>query len=106
MSQALPIDEGLPEKRRQRLEWVRSRMVMPDGRMLTLLSGGRMANLAGAEPKGDAIESRDPGFILQALSLQRIATPAESLERGPQPVPADINDALARRMLLAMGARY
>lgn len=79
---------------------------MPDGRVLTLLSGGRMANLAGAEPKGNSIESMDLGFMLQALSLQRIATAPEGLERGPQPVPADINDALARRMLLAMGARY
>ncbi|HEY1942898.1 MAG TPA: adenosylhomocysteinase [Roseiarcus sp.] len=78
---------------------------MADGRTLTLLAEGRMANLAGAEPKGNSIESMDLGFMLQALSLQRIATDPGSLARGPQPVPADINDMLARRMLLAMGAR-
>jgi adenosylhomocysteinase len=77
---------------------------MPDGRSLTLLSEGRMANLAGAEPKGNSIESMDLGFMLQALSLERVATAPETLDRGPQPVPADINDAIARRMLLAMGA--
>ena len=78
---------------------------MSDGRTLTLLADGRMANLAGAEPKGNSIESMDLGFMLQALSLERIATDAASLARGPQPVPADINDTIARRMLAAMGAR-
>ncbi len=79
---------------------------MADGRTLTLLAEGRMANLAGEEPKGNSIEAMDLGFMLQALSLQRIATDAGSLAPGPQPVPADINDTIARRMLLAMGASY
>ncbi len=63
-----------------------------------------MVNLAGAEPKGNSIESMDLGFMLQALSLQRVATAPDTLDRGPQPVPADINDTIARRMLVAMGA--
>jgi adenosylhomocysteinase len=79
---------------------------MADGRTLTLLCDGRMANLAGAEPKGNSIESMDLGFMLQALSLERVAAAPDSLDRGPQPVPVDINDVIARRMLLAMGARY
>ncbi len=77
---------------------------MPDGRSLTLLSGGRMVNLAGAEPKGNSIESMDLGFTLQALSLNRVATAPDTLDRGPQPVPTDINETIARRMLVAMGA--
>jgi adenosylhomocysteinase len=77
---------------------------MRDGQWLTLLSEGRMVNLAGAEPKGNSIESMDLGFMLQALSLERIATAPDTLGRGPQPVPADINDTIARRMLVAMGA--
>ena len=76
---------------------------MPDGRSLTLLSDGRMVNLAGAEPKGNSIESMDLGFMLQALSLERVARAPATLDRG---LPADINDTIARRMLVAMGASY
>jgi adenosylhomocysteinase len=79
---------------------------MPDGRSLTLLSEGRMVNLAGAEPKGNSIESMDLGFMLQALSLERVVTAPATLDRGPQAVPADINDTIARRMLVSMGASY
>ena len=79
---------------------------MSDGRSLILLSGGRMVNLAGGEPKGNSIDSMDLGFTLQALSLQRVATAPNTLDRGPQPVPADINNTIAQRMLVAMGASY
>jgi len=86
----------------------RSRMVddsielfdLADGRHIILIAGGRMFNLAGREPKGNSIESMDVGFMLQALSLARVAeSPPGSLLPGPQPVPADINREIALRLL-------
>lgn len=77
---------------------------MPDGRSITLLADGRMFNLAGVNPKGNSIESMDIGFMLQALSLERVATAAGSLVPGPQPVPDDINRRIARLELAELRA--
>jgi adenosylhomocysteinase len=78
-----------------------------DGRHLLLVAGGRMVNLAGIEPKGNSIESMDLGFMLQALSLERVAGgPGAGLVPGAQPVPADINRTLADRMVAAMGSAF
>lgn len=77
---------------------------LPDGRRVTLLADGRMMNLAGREPKGNSLESMDLGFLLQVLSLERVATRAAELSPGAQPVPDDIDREIARRMLAAMGA--
>ncbi|MFI5410102.1 hypothetical protein [Kaistia sp. UC242_56] len=63
-----------------------------------------MFNLAGREPKGNSIESMDIGFMLQALSLARVAGDSRAaLVEGAQPVPADINQTIARRMVAEMG---
>ncbi len=80
------------------------RIELPDGRHVILLAGGRMFNLAGREPKGNSLESMDLGFLLQTLSLERVATAADSLTPGAQPVPDDIDRTIARRMLTAMNA--
>jgi adenosylhomocysteinase len=69
-----------------------------------LLADGRMMNLAGREPKGNSLESMDLGFLLQCLSLERVATAALTLTAGAQPVPDDVDREIARRMLRAMGA--
>ncbi|MCW2583176.1 MAG: adenosylhomocysteinase [Klenkia sp.] len=71
-------------------------LTMEDGRELTLLADGRMFNLAGTAPKGNSIESMDLGFALQALSLERVALDAGSLQPGPQRVPDDIERRVAR----------
>jgi adenosylhomocysteinase len=76
----------------------------PGGRHVILLAEGRMMNLAGREPKGNSIESMDLGFLLQALSLERVATDTLSLRTGAQPVPDDIDREIARRMLASMQA--
>lgn len=71
-----------------------------DGRQIVLLAGGRMLNLAGREPKGNSIESMDVGFMLQALSLARVAqAPSVPLMPGPQPVPVEINRRTALSLL-------
>lgn len=80
------------------------RVDFADGRHVILLAGGRMMNLAGREPKGNSLESMDLGFLLQSLSLERVATGVSELLHGAQPVPDDINRLIARRMLDAMGA--
>jgi adenosylhomocysteinase len=73
-----------------------------DGRHVIVIAEGRMFNLAGREPKGNAIETMDLGFMLQALSLARIATAPEGLVAGAQAVPADINREIALRMVAAL----
>jgi adenosylhomocysteinase len=72
---------------------------MPDGRRLILLTEGRMIELAGVEAKGNSIEAMDLGFMLQALSLERVNSAPESLAKGPQAVPADINRTIAAQMV-------
>lgn len=86
------VDEGI--------EWID----LADGRRLVLLAEGRMMNLAGREPKGNSIEAMDLGFLLQALSLERVARDAGTLVAGAQPVPEQIEREIARRMLATMGA--
>ena len=80
------------------------RIHRPNGRRVVLLAGGRMFNLAGREPKGNSLESMDLGFLLQALSLERVATDAGSLVPGAQPVPDDIERLIAARFIDALGA--
>lgn len=80
------------------------RLDLPGGRHVILLADGRMMNLAGREPKGNSIQSMDLGFLLQSLSLERVATAADTLTPGAQPVPEDIDREIARRMVRAMGA--
>jgi adenosylhomocysteinase len=80
------------------------RIDLPGGGHVILIAGGRMFNLAGREPKGNSLESMDLGFLLQTLSLERVATGAGTLTPGAQPVPDDIDREIARRMLAAMKA--
>jgi adenosylhomocysteinase len=80
-----------------------ARHVLGDGRTIDLIADGRMMNLAGSQPKGNSIESMDMGFALQARSLERVARDHASLPHGAQPVPDDINRALAREFIRQMG---
>lgn len=80
------------------------RIELPGGRHVILIADGRMMNLAGREPKGNSLESMDLGFLLQALSLERVATATDTLTLGAQPVPDDIDRVIARRMVAAMNA--
>ncbi|MEI5585226.1 MULTISPECIES: adenosylhomocysteinase [unclassified Agromyces] len=81
------------------------RVDLRGGRHVILLAGGRMVNLAGREPKGNSLEAMDLGFLLQSLSLERVATDAASLPPGAQPVPDDLEREIARRFVRALGAR-
>ncbi len=87
-----------------RLDDAIDRIELPGGRHVILIADGRMMNLAGREPKGNSLESMDLGFLLQSLSLERVATRVGELTPGAQPVPEDIDREIARRMVRAMSA--
>ncbi len=72
---------------------------LPSGRSVFVLSDGQMVNLAVEGGRGNSIEIMDLGFMLQAMSLERIALDAASLAPGPQAVPDDINKSIAVSML-------
>lgn len=80
-------------------EWVEV-FTLPDGRHITLLAHGEMLNLAGGG--GNAIETMDIGFALQARSLAYLAERYRDLPLGPQPVPHAINIELAQWMVEAL----
>ncbi len=76
------------------------RVLTPSGKALYLLTRGEMLNLAGGG--GNPVETLDLGLALQARSLDRLASNRAGLVNGPQPVPADINQDVARRMLATL----
>jgi adenosylhomocysteinase len=83
-------------------EWVEL-FTLGDGRRITLLAQGEMLNLAGGG--GNAIETMDLGFALQAQSLAYLAAHHKDLPPGPQPVPGEINTTLARWMVEYLSRR-
>ena len=74
---------------------------MADGRILNLLADGRLVNLAAGN--GHPAEIMDMSFAVQALSAQYLAEHRESVRPGVIPVPREIDEAVARRKLRAMG---
>jgi len=76
---------------------------LADGRRLFVLAEGRLINLAGAE--GHPASVMDMSFANQALSVEYLARHSRRLERKVHPVPADIDQEIARLKLAAMGVR-
>ena len=74
---------------------------MADGRRLYLLAEGRLLNLAAAEGHPAAV--MDMSFANQALSAEYLARQGKSLEPNVYTVPSDIDAAVARLKLDAMG---
>jgi adenosylhomocysteinase len=75
--------------------------VMPDGRRINLLGEGRLVNLAAAE--GHPASVMDMSFANQALSAQYMAENASELANSVYPVPVEVDQAIARIKLAAMG---
>ena len=67
-----------------------------------LLGRGEMLNLTAAT--GNQIQVMDLGFALQAQSLRALARDPGRFTDGPQPVPTEVDDAVARAMLTALAA--
>lgn len=70
---------------------------LPNGRTVRLLARGEMLNLSAAT--GHQIQIMDLGFALQAHALRLLAREPERFEPGYQPVPAEIDRAVAAAAL-------
>ena len=77
------------------------RFVLADGRTLNLLAEGRLVNLTAAE--GHPASVMDMSFANQALSAEYAIRHADTLENRVYVVPTEIDEAIARLKLAAMG---
>lgn len=75
--------------------------VMPNGKTLFTIAEGRLVNLAAAD--GHPAEIMDMSFAIQALSAQFLANNKGKLSADVVAVPKNIDEAVARRKLKAMG---
>ena len=77
--------------------------LLGDGRRLLLLAEGRVVNLVAAE--GNPPQVMDVSFAGQALVLGWLAAGETALAAGVHPVPAEIDEQIARLTLESSGAR-
>jgi adenosylhomocysteinase len=74
---------------------------LEDGRRVYLIADGRLVNLSAAE--GHPAQVMDMSFANQALSAEYVVANAAGLERRVYPVPAEIDNEIARLKLATMG---
>lgn len=74
---------------------------LPDGRILNLLAEGRLINLAAGN--GHPAEIMDMSFAIQARSLEYLAKHGRTMENRVYNVPSEIDCAVAKTKLAAMG---
>ncbi|MBI2879201.1 MAG: adenosylhomocysteinase, partial [Candidatus Rokubacteria bacterium] len=77
--------------------------ILDDGRRIYVLGEGRLINLVAAEGHPAAV--MDMSFANQALSVEYLVREGKGLERRVYPVPAEIDRAIARLKLQAMGVQ-
>lgn len=77
--------------------------MLPGRRRVWLCARGRVVNLVAAE--GAPSAAMDITFGCVALSVSFLVQNSPALKAGLHPVPADIDQEIARRKLLAMGLR-
>ncbi|MGE5255231.1 MAG: adenosylhomocysteinase [Hyphomicrobiales bacterium] len=75
--------------------------VLKNGRRINVLGDGRLINLAAAE--GHPSSVMDMSFANQALSIEYMAKLKKPLAKNVYPVPAAIDQQIAREKLAAMG---
>jgi adenosylhomocysteinase len=75
---------------------------LPNGRSVRLLAGGEMLNLAAAT--GHQMQIMDLGFALQAHSMRELALRPERFSPGYQPVPPEIDNAVAAAGLATLSS--
>ena len=75
--------------------------VLPNGKTLFTIAEGRLVNLAAGD--GHPAEIMDMSFAVQALSAEYLAKNRGRLQPGVIPVPRELDEAVARRKLSAMG---
>jgi adenosylhomocysteinase len=96
----LPALEKLSLSKRHTREFV-DEYTMRDGRKIYVLGEGRLINLAAAE--GHPAVVMDMSFADQALSVEYMVKNAKNLEPKVYPVPADIDQNVARLKLQSLG---
>ncbi len=74
-----------------------------NGRRIYVLAEGRLVNLAAAE--GHPSSVMDMSFANQALSAEYLVKKGKGLKKEVYPVPADIDEMIARLKLKSMGIR-
>lgn len=74
---------------------------LDNGRTLFVLAEGRLVNLASGD--GHPVEIMDMSFAIQALSVKYLAENRGKIAVGVIPVPEEIDAAVARKKLAAMG---
>ncbi len=94
--------EEMAESRRQVRPFVEE-FRLGDGRRIFVLGEGRLINLAAAE--GHPASVMDMSFANQALSAEHLALNAQRLQPDVYPVPAEIDQEIARLKLASMGIR-
>ena len=75
--------------------------VLPNGKTLFVIAEGRLVNLAAGD--GHPAEIMDMSFAIQALSAEYLAKHRAELVPGVISVPRELDEAVARRKLRAMG---
>src|SRR5579885_278709 len=96
----IPALEQMAVSKRQPREFV-DEYTLADGRKICLLGEGRLINLAAAE--GHPAVVMDMSFANQALSVEYMVKNARKLEKKVYPVPAEIDQEIARLKLDSMG---
>jgi adenosylhomocysteinase len=96
----IPALESLAKSKRRVRDFV-DEFTLGDGRKIFLLGEGRLINLAAAE--GHPAVVMDMSFANQALSVEHIVKNRKKLEPKVYPVPAEIDEMVARLKLEAMG---
>jgi adenosylhomocysteinase len=76
---------------------------LKNGRRIYVLADGRLVNLAAAE--GHPSSVMDMSFANQALSAEYLVKKGNGLQKEVYPVPADIDQMIARLKLKAMGIK-
>jgi len=98
----IPALEKLAVRKRQTRDFVDEYM-LADGRKIYLLGEGRLINLTAAE--GHPAVVMDMSFADQSLSVEYLVKNAKSLQPKVYPVPAQIDQEVARLKLESMGVR-
>src|SRR5712691_9793838 len=96
----IPALRALARETRMAREFVEE-FTLADGRRLYLVADGRLVNLSAAE--GHPALVMDMSFANQALGLEYAAQHAGELDRKVYPVPAEIDNEIARLKLATMG---
>jgi adenosylhomocysteinase len=96
----IPALEKLSKSKRQTREFV-DEYTLRGGKKIYLLGEGRLINLAAAE--GHPAVVMDMSFADQSLSVEYVVKNAGNLEAKVYPVPADIDQNVAKLKLQSLG---